>query len=420
MTQFHLNRRTIVANITTLFSGSAAAQGMTALALLLTARQLGATTYGQYAACFALTSFTSILFNLGLDIWLLREGGRSPAQLSKYTGGVFWIKISGGLVWFAILMATSPFLDSDTYPTDLLLFCAIAVWLDSLLLTILTSFKTSLNNRITMFLESGSDALWLLATLSLIAIGSQDVLKFIQIRTIALILSLGIGLYLIRRIIGLSGSITIALRALRETPSFATSEFLAWTTMRVDVIIISFALGTSAVGLYSPAIGLVNMTFVVPAAVYMVMVPVLSNLYEANRPQMRKSSRNTVLLSLGIGVGLAVILYSTAPLVVLLLGESYQETIDIIRILSPLLIFKSVSFALAAIIVSSGDQPRRPYIQAIAVSVNITLNLIIVGIAGITGVAVVYVITEIIILAGYSWLVWTHRRRPSQVSKGIN
>lgn len=420
MTQFHLNRRTIVANITTLFSGSAAAQGMTALALLLTARQLGATTYGQYAACFALTSFTSILFNLGLDIWLLREGGRSPAQLAKYTGGVFWIKISGGLVWFAILMATSPFLDSDTYPTDLLLFCAIAVWLDSLLLTILTSFKTSLNNRITMFLESGSDALWLLATLSLIAIGSQDVLKFIQIRTIALILSLGIGLYLIRRIIGLSGSITIALRALRETPSFATSEFLAWTTMRVDVIIISFALGTSAVGLYSPAIGLVNMTFVVPAAVYMVMVPVLSNLYEANRPQMRKSSRNTVLLSLGIGVGLAVILYSTAPLVVLLLGESYQETIDIIRILSPLLIFKSVSFALAAIIVSSGDQPRRPYIQAIAVSVNITLNLIIVGIAGITGVAVVYVITEIIILAGYSWLVWTHRRRPSQVSKGIN
>jgi O-antigen/teichoic acid export membrane protein len=69
---FELNRSKIFGSIATLFSGSVVAQGMTALALLLTARQLKVDAYGQYTACITITSMLSILFSLGLDVWLLR------------------------------------------------------------------------------------------------------------------------------------------------------------------------------------------------------------------------------------------------------------------------------------------------------------------------------------------------------------
>jgi len=78
-----LNRRNVVNNIAALLSGSAIAQGMTMLAIMLTARQLGAVKYGEYVSAYTLASATAIVFNLGLDIWLLREGGRRRELFKK-------------------------------------------------------------------------------------------------------------------------------------------------------------------------------------------------------------------------------------------------------------------------------------------------------------------------------------------------
>jgi hypothetical protein len=99
----NIDRSKIIANIATLFSGSIVAQGMTALTLLLTARQLQVDSYGQYAACITLTSMLSILFSLGLDIWLLREGGKAPHQIGDLAGSVLGVKggnclIPGGTI----------------------------------------------------------------------------------------------------------------------------------------------------------------------------------------------------------------------------------------------------------------------------------------------------------------------------------
>ena len=82
------NRSRIVGNITTLFSGSVLAQAMTALALLFTARQLNANVYGQYAACIAIASLSSIFFSLGLDIWLLRKG-----EVETTTAISYWKRV---------------------------------------------------------------------------------------------------------------------------------------------------------------------------------------------------------------------------------------------------------------------------------------------------------------------------------------
>jgi O-antigen/teichoic acid export membrane protein len=61
---------------------------------------------------------------------------------------------------------------------------------------------------------------------------------------------------------------------------------------------------------------------------------------------------------------------------------------------------------MAAIMVATNQQVKRTFIQVIAAVTNIVLNLLVVFRFGINGVAFVYVITEIILLVGYTWVVW--------------
>ena len=401
-----LNRRTVVQNIATLFSGSIVAQGMTALALLLAARQLGVDGYGQYAACVALTSITAILFSLGLDLWLLREGGRDRVQLPVYAGSVLGIKAILGVGWMAGFFLIAPYLKQETYPVSLLRWSVILIWLDNLLATALTAFKAALCNRVPEILEAGAALLWFGLTVVLIVLGTSQPILFLVIRIPVTAAALILGLFKLKSMIGLRYDSAIARLGLRNAFPFAASDFLAMVMMRADVVIVSLTLGQTATGLYSPAIGLVHLGFLAPIAIYLVAVPVLSNLFQ-NRPQQaRRTSTRTILLSFGLGVCLTAGFAVGAPIVVKLLGPGYQDSVDIIRILSLVLLFKSGSYGMAAIILANDQQARRTLVQTVAAVINLLANLLVVYWVGIRGVAGVYVLTEFILLIGYSWIVW--------------
>lgn len=410
-----LTRRNVLANIATLFSGSAVANGMTIITLLLIARHFGAEQYGRYAASLALASLSSIIFNLGLDIWLLREGGRQPDRLNLSLGSVLLIKILGGILWYILVTNAAPLINQEAFPADLMRLLAITVWLDSLFATALTAFKASLRNRFTSILEAGSDTVWLLVTVLLIYSGNYQLNHFVYARGFVLLLSVILSLGILYRSVGIRAGRETSTKALKEAWPYASSEFLAWASMRVDVIIVGMILGDTKAGVYSPAVGVVNGLFLVPSAVYMVMVPVLSNLYTNHPGQARTSSKRTIQLLLVIGAALSVLFYAGSPLLVSFLSESFQESLGIMRILSVLLLLKSGSYAMAAILVATGQQGTRTVVQALAVGLNVLLNLLVIYRYGIQGVAVVYVVTELVLLAGYSWLVYRKRVDPKEV-----
>jgi O-antigen/teichoic acid export membrane protein len=403
---FEINRSKIISNIATLFSGSVVAQGMTAVALLLTARQLEVDGYGQYAACITLTSILSIVFSLGLDIWLLREGGKAPHQIADLAGTVLGIKGSIGLFWGIILFLLSPLLNQQSFPNALLQWSVVLIWSDTLLATCLTAFKASLHSRTPSILEASADTIWFGLTLMLMGLGLRNPEDYLKIRVLVSLLALSSAVLLLLRRFGLKINLQITRTALGESFPFTVSEFLAMITMRADVVIVSLTIGKTATGLYSPSVGLVNMAFLAPMAIYSVMLPVLSNLYEHHPPQAKKTAIRTILLSLMVGIGLTTAYFLGAPLVTTLLGPSYKGSVEVLRILSLVLLFKCGSFAMAAIMVATNQQVKRTYIQVIAAIANIILNLLVVSRFGINGVAFVYVITEIILMVGYTWVVW--------------
>jgi len=406
-----LRRFAILEKIAHLFSGSAAAQGLTALTLLITARQLGLELYGQYTLCFALAGMLSVLFDLGSDHLLLRDGGRLPARLGLLAGSTLGLKTALGLAWLGLFALLGGRLDPGDYPYSLLLISAGAVLADHLLQSILTAFKASLHTRTVTVLDAGSDGLWLLGTLLLIGSGSVDPRLYAWVRLGAALLGALAGLFLLWRRAGLGFSRETAQGILRQAPPFAASDALSLASMRQDLLIIGFVLGDAAAGLYSPAVNLVNALFLAPMAVYSVMVPILGRLYATDEAQARRSSYRMILLMAVLGVALSAAFYVGAPLALVLLGKSYTGVTEILRILSLVLLFKCGSFAMAAIIIVTGRQTRRTLYQVFTVAVNAVLNLLVAGRFGVVGVAWVYVFTEVLVLAGYSVIALRGRTR---------
>ncbi|GAB4580207.1 MAG: lipopolysaccharide biosynthesis protein [Anaerolineales bacterium] len=400
-----LTRRMVIGNITALFSGSVVAQGLTALTLLLTARQLGPGGYGQYTGSFALVSFTGILFNLGLDVWLLREGGRDPERLKDNAGSVLALKVGLGLIFVALWWVLAGGVRISTFPPDLLRLSALTVLFDRLFLTLMTVFKAALKNRMTSTLDILSDGIWFVGTLILIQLGQEAVASFFWVRIGALVVMFGVALWIAFRVVKLSARWEVMRGAFRGAFPYASSEFLTWIYMRFDVLIIGFALGEQAVGLYSPAVSLVNALFLIPAAVHAVFIPILSNLFVHHPLQAWKTAWRSVALLAGIGLVLTGGLFFGAEILVGFLGTRYAASGEILKILSLILWVHSLAFGMGAMLVALNLQGRRSVVQAVAVVVNIGLNMWIVRWLEIPGVAWVYVLTEVVLLIGYVGIV---------------
>ena len=134
-TALKTDRRTVVSNIITLFLGSAIAQGLTALLLILTARQLGPEAYGQYASSMALATSLSIFFSLGLNLWLLRARRREPSLIGTLLGSVLSIKMPLGLAWLVLIWIIAPYIKIDTTTAALIGLAAMLVLVNNLVET---------------------------------------------------------------------------------------------------------------------------------------------------------------------------------------------------------------------------------------------------------------------------------------------
>ncbi len=395
-----INRRSLAYNFLNLLVGSLASQGISTLILLLTARQLGAEEYGQYTGSLVFTGSTAVLFNLGLDIWLLRNGVVS-ASLSTLVGSILFIKGILGCFWFLLIQMLLP-LYPGSFSNGLIRISAGFVWFNGLLTTVLTVYKLSLKNKLTLFLQSLYVLTWLSFTTMLIIHNEKSSLIYIQARILAISTALITG-YIILKSAGLLAppKVHFIKIILKGAFPFAVSEALGWILMRADTLIIALMLGKREVGIFSTAENVVNALFFIPAAAYDIFVPTLSYLMENDLARARPIVKYSFYLFPSIGILLTLLIWGSASPLVSLLGESFQEVWVLLLILSPIPFLHSLAFGAAAYLVAGERQKQRTVIQVLAAVFNVGMNVVVARSFGINGVGVVYVLTELILSLGY-------------------
>jgi O-antigen/teichoic acid export membrane protein len=417
-----ITRRLILSNALALTIGSALAQGLMAVTVLLTARQLGVMSFGQYTATFSVAAFTSVLFNLGLDTWLLRSGAREQHRLGELLGNALIVKLLLGSVWLAGLVLILPRLNPGTFVASLVCIAGIAILGEGLLSAMLSAFKALLRTRVPVWAMIGLRGTILVLTALLVALGAKNLAGYALIRLIVAAAVAGIVLRL------LPFTLRARTRAWpgmgRETLPFAASDLAASVYLQADTTLAAIMLGSAAVGLYAPASSLVNALFVIPAALYTLMIPVLVRTMDARG----RLPGRMIVRSLGSFALLGVVLWAgtslaSGRLLTFLLGDAFKGSGVLLAILSPILFLKSVNFGAAAVLVAVGWQGRRVYVQAAAAGLNVALNLAVIPRFGVIGVAWVYVISELCLLLGYlglvaAWMVRQRRRGDSLPDEG--
>lgn len=418
-TTFDLRRA--FANIGTLLSASVITKIISAGTTILLARQVGVAGFGAYAAAMALLRIASIAFSLGLDAWLLRNGYRSGqlTALAHQATASLLIKFGLGALWLLIISAAGFYLLPTLYTPALLITLALAIWLEELANTVWTTFQSALRNQTTFLLTTLFHGLILACTLLLMIQGEKAVLPFAIARVVAAALGCGVALWWMRRTFSLQLPPTQwrseAGHQLRETIPFGLSVGLSLIYGRADTAIAGHWLGSAAAGLYSSAMSLMSMALLMPLAVYLVMLPILSRAHAQHSPTLPRLTRQLIGWNTLGGLGLGALLALVAePLMRLIYGVQYAESGAVLTIFSGVLALRFVSFALAVSITAVGWQSRRTAVQGVVAVANVGLNLLVVQRWGLPGVATVYLITEFLLMIGYGWLVlrWWQQHGP--------
>lgn len=405
----------ITRNLLQLLVGSAFAQGLIAISTLLATRALGDAAYGQYAACYAIASLTSTAFNFGMDGWLLQQSRRDGATLDRFFSTSLGVRFLLGIPWLLLLTLIAPLLNMATYPPSLVLILGASVWMDGLIATCHSYYKAKLQNQRTATLlianAIGITVLfWFCATLNL------SVMYFGWVRLGVTAVIVAIALWLLYRGGHFPRPASDVPLMLKASTPFALSELFYLIYMRADVTILGIRLDEHAVGVYAPASMLIAALFLIPNTLYTVMTPTLSRLLHPLEPfndgnavkiAVRRYLQRLFTVTVLVGVALTIVTALMGPpLLAWILPPEYLPTGVILRILSGVLLFKSVSFALAAVLVAADRQADRTRFQAAMALLNALMTYLVIPYAGVNGVAWVYVGTEALLMTGYSWLSW--------------
>lgn len=415
--QSPFNLRSLFGNIGALLSASVITKIVSAGTTILLARQVGVAGFGEYAAAMALLRIASIAFSLGLDAWLLRNGYRDGKleQLATYVTINLLIKLGLGALWLLLIGLVGHYLLPTLYSPTLLLVLALAIWFEELANTVWSAFQAALRNQATFLLTILFHGLILLCTLLLIVQGSRDILAFAIARTVAAGVGSLVALWWLARVLARETALPAlisaqtgsqARRQLRETVPFGLSVALSLIYGRADTAIAGQYLGNEAAGLYSSAMSLMSMALLMPLAIYLVMLPILSRAHADHSPRLLSLTKRMVGWNVVVGLLLGALLAFVAdPLMRLIYGVQYAESGEVLTIFSGVLALRFVSFALAVFITAVGWQGRRTSIQGVVALANVGLNIWVVTRWGLPGVATVYLVTELLLMGGYLFLV---------------
>ncbi|HYA87063.1 MAG TPA: flippase [Nitrospirota bacterium] len=349
----------------------------------LIARELGPVYFGYYSIILVNLSFITVLNDLGLQTIAVRNASQDAGSLGTITGNLFWIKVVLSCIviaLFAVLLTYSHY--SPVVKRGVLL-ASIGAFFLSVISAPNTIFQSTLKLRY-MVLSDICGQIILISLIGLICLffaGDTHVLYyFIEAGVFSSLLSLCVALYYARRIERVRWNLNMALIGglLRNTAPLALINLLSQVHFRGDSLLLSFMKTESDVGLYAIAYKFFESSLMVPIIIMTAVFPLLSRAHEdpGQLQAIAGKSFNWLLLT---GAVASIGTFSLAPqLIEWTVGKNYHETILLLRILSPAILFSFINSIFANIVIAKNKQRDILFVSISGVTINLGLNAIFI------------------------------------------
>jgi O-antigen/teichoic acid export membrane protein len=368
----------------------------TAVITLFLIRRLGPGEFGVYSLAMGIAS----LAMLPADFGIAQSAGRFIAErrgdrgaVAEVLGAAMRMKLMTGLAVAVALAALAGPL-ADAYDEDALTWTlramAVAMFAQTMLILYLEAFisvgRLGTNLRI-VTVESSIEAG---ATITLV-LASSGAAAAAGGRAIGYVVGFAVALLFVARAFG-RGAITP--RRVPGGPAIAryagvmlivNGVYSVFT--QVDVLLIGALLSTVAVGQFSAPMRVFVLLYYPGLAVTSAVAPRMTR-GEGTEPDVSSFRFALRLLIVLHAAMVPPLLIWAEPIVDLLLGADYEESIDVVRVLAPLVLVQGVGPLLAVSVNYLGEAGRRVPIAIAAVLVNVVIDLALLREIGIVAGAI--------------------------------
>ena len=355
------------------------------------ARVIGVGDTGQYFFALTFTTIFTVVADFGLGQILIRETARNPENSERNLNTVFWTKVIFGLAAYLLVIF---FINVFNYAPEikqLVYLSGVTMFFDNLHATFYALFRARKN----LFYESVGvvASQFLTLTIGTVALLMHwPMIWLIAAYAIPSFLNFLFSAFSARRVYKLHYGFIWDKNLFKTFIALAVPFALAGIIGRLysysDSLIMSKMLSRDELGWWSVPYKITFAFQFIPVALSASIFPVMSGLYIQSKEKIgqlfQKSWHYLFIIIFPLSFGLFVL----AELIVTKIYKpEYLPSVPVLRVLLISLIFGFLSFITGALLNASNRQKVQTALVAVALVVNIIMNVILLPRVGIIGAA---------------------------------
>lgn len=394
-TKLSVNRRKVLRNIYWAVLGKVVHVINALLIGIMVARYLGPDQYGLMNYVISYVMLFSVFASFGLDGIEIRELSKSGSDRDAILGTAFSLRLAFALIAILLILLTLLWFESDGYIFAMVMVYSLMLVCSSL--KVIRNYFTSIvRNEYVVKTEITRTVVGALLKVMLLFVHAS-LTWFIVVSTFDFVIIGGGYLYSYRKKVGnvqeWKFDPAIAKMLLRSSFPLLLSGTAIIIYQKIDAVLIRNMLNTSAVGQFSVAAKITQLSIFVPLVVAQTITPLLVKVHQESESRYLKKSRQFMDIMVWSGVAMATVMcIFAAPAIKILYGEEYICAISVLQIMA----WKTVCMALLS---ASGQLIIIENLQRYVVFRNLTgcilsvlLNLLLIPRWGVVGSATATVV----------------------------
>ena len=370
------------------------------------ARVLGATGWGVFSYAVTLAGFLTLFMDPGINSILMRETAKSSEEEQrKILSTAFLMKICLLIVGVLLVVFVAPFFSTLPGAKALLPLVALIITFD----TVREFFSSFIRAKEKMEWEAG---IYLLTNAAIVIFGfiflslRRNVASF----TWGYVAGTAVGgiaaMFVMRNYLKKIFSF-ISIRLIKPIITsawpFAVTGALGVLLTNTDILIISWMRTASEVGVYSAAIRIVQVLYIVPAILQVSMLPLFARLAHRDNEKFRIGLERTVglvfLASVPLALGGAIL---GTQIMSLIFGAAYVSGGLAFKILMLTMLVDYPALIISTAVFAYNHQKSLIITSLIGGIGNVVFDLLLIPRFGITGSAIATLIAQTL----SNWYLW--------------
>jgi O-antigen/teichoic acid export membrane protein len=361
-------------------------------------RYVQAEGMGIIATAMSLVSLASLLMNFGLGNLAIRDVAADKTRASAYMTSLALLRGALAFVFLVLIVLLSHWIGYSPMVFTVILIYGVAFIFDEFTDICFSIFNAHERMEYTAALQTGRDVINIGLSLAAIAL-KTSLFVIVGISAFANLIKLIVSFLLVARKItppARRADLHLSGQLLVTAIPFAVLAVINTTTAQIDIFLLSLFRSTQEVGWYSSARLIITYFLLLPTILLQVIFPLFSRLQVSSREELRKLYAVSFKYLMVLGFALcAGTLVAAQPVILLVFGPGFEESVAILRILS-FVLFWMFGYVNGSLLLATGGQNIATGFSSVSMILTIGMSLLLIPHYGAIGAGLSHILPGIL------------------------